>query len=110
MTPPRSLTAAANGPEASRRLPTNQPIRTNFFGKVLYTARSAEFRTEDGVLLAKENCEKHGLEGLVVIGGDGSFRGAADLSAHGIACVGLPGTIDNDIACTEYNNDHGGKQ
>ena len=69
-------------------------------GTMLYTARSAEFRTEDGVLLAKENCEKHGLEG--VIGGDGSFRGAADLSAHGIACVGLPGTIDNDIACTEY--------
>ena len=71
-------------------------------GTMLYTARSAEFRTEDGVLLAKENCEKHGLEGLVVNGGDGSFRGAADLSAHGIACVGLPGTIDNDIACTEY--------
>ena len=71
-------------------------------GTMLYTARCAEFRTEDGVLLAKENCEKHGLEGLVVIGGDGSFRGAADLSAHGIACVGLPGTIDNDIACTEY--------
>ena len=71
-------------------------------GTMLYTARSAEFRTEDGVLLAKENCEKHGLEGLVVIGGDGSFRAAADLSAHGIACVGLPGTIDNDIACTEY--------
>ena len=71
-------------------------------GTMLYTARSAEFRTEDGVLLAKENCEKHGLEGLVVIGGDGSFRGAADLSAHGIACVGLPGTIDNDIACTDY--------
>ena len=71
-------------------------------GTMLYTARSAEFRTEDGVLLAKENCEKHGLEGLVVTGGDGSFRGAADLSAHGIACVGLPGTIDNDIACTEY--------
>ena len=71
-------------------------------GTMLYTARSAEFRTEDGVLLAKENCEKHGLEGLVVIGGDGSFRGAPDLSAHGIACVGLPGTIDNDIACTEY--------
>ena len=56
-------------------------------GTILYTARSAEFRTE---------------EGLVVIGGDGSFRGAADLSAKGIACVGLPGTIDNDIACTEY--------
>ena len=71
-------------------------------GTMLYTARSAEFRTEEGVLKAKATCEKYGLEGLVVIGGDGSFRGAADLSAKGIACVGLPGTIDNDIACTEY--------
>ena len=69
---------------------------------MLYTARSAEFRTEQGVLKAKATCEKYGLEGLVVIGGDGSFRGAADLSAHGILCVGLPGTIDNDIACTDY--------
>ena len=64
-------------------------------GTMLYTARSAEFRTEEGVLKAKATCEKYGLEGLVVIGGDGSFRGAADLSAHGILCVGLPGTIDN---------------
>ena len=71
-------------------------------GTILYTARSAEFRTEAGVEIAKKTCEKLGLEGLVVIGGDGSFRGAADLSAKGIACVGLPGTIDNDIACTEY--------
>ncbi len=71
-------------------------------GTMLYTARSAEFRTEEGVIKAKENCEKIGLEGLVVIGGDGSFRGAGDLSAHGISCVCLPGTIDNDIACTEY--------
>ena len=57
-------------------------------GTMLYTARSAEFRTEQGVLKAKATCEKYGLEGLVVIGGDGSFRGAADLSAHGILCVG----------------------
>ncbi len=71
-------------------------------GTMLYTARSSEFRTEQGVLKAVETCKKHGLEGIVVIGGDGSFRGAADLSAHGIPCVGLPGTIDNDIACTEY--------
>ena len=69
---------------------------------MLYTARSAEFRTEEGMEIAKANCEKLGLEGIVVIGGDGSFRGAADLSARGILCVGLPGTIDNDIACTEY--------
>lgn len=71
-------------------------------GTMLYTARSAEFRTEEGMQTAKANCEKFGLEGIVVIGGDGSFRGAADLSARGILTVGLPGTIDNDIACTEY--------
>ncbi len=71
-------------------------------GTTLYTARCPEFRTEEGVLMAKKKCEELGLEGIVVIGGDGSFRGAADLSAHGILCVGLPGTIDNDIACTEY--------
>lgn len=71
-------------------------------GTMLYTARCPEFRTEEGLDRAKAKCEELGLEGLVVIGGDGSFRGAADLSARGILCVGLPGTIDNDIACTEY--------
>ncbi len=71
-------------------------------GTMLYTARSSEFRTEEGMQKAIENCNKFGLEGIVVIGGDGSFRGAADLSARGILTVGLPGTIDNDIACTEY--------
>jgi len=71
-------------------------------GTMLYTARCPEFRTEEGLDKAKAKCEELGLEGIVVIGGDGSFRGAADLSARGILCVGLPGTIDNDIACTEY--------
>ena len=71
-------------------------------GTMLYTARCPEFRTEEGVLKAKEKCEELGLEGIVVIGGDGSFRGAADLSSKGILCVGLPGTIDNDISCTDY--------
>ncbi|MCI1269743.1 MAG: 6-phosphofructokinase [Ruminococcus sp.] len=71
-------------------------------GTVLYTARCPEFRTEEGLEKAKAKCNELGLEGIVVIGGDGSFRGAADLSARGILCVGLPGTIDNDIACTEY--------
>lgn len=71
-------------------------------GTMLYTARCPEFRTEEGLEKAKAQCEELGLEGIVVIGGDGSFRGAADLSARGILCVGLPGTIDNDIACTEY--------
>lgn len=71
-------------------------------GTMLYTARCPEFRTEEGVEKARAKCEELGLEGIVVIGGDGSFRGAADLSAKGILCVGLPGTIDNDISCTEY--------
>jgi 6-phosphofructokinase 1 len=71
-------------------------------GTCLYTARCPEFRTEEGLQKAKEMCGKLGLEGIVVIGGDGSFRGAADLSARGILCIGLPGTIDNDISCTEY--------
>ena len=71
-------------------------------GTVLYTARCPEFRTEEGVEKARATCEELGIEGLVVIGGDGSFRGAADLSAKGVLCVGIPGTIDNDIACTDY--------
>lgn len=71
-------------------------------GTVLYTARCLEFKEKEGVLKAKEKCEELGLEGIVVIGGDGSFRGAADLSALGIPCIGLPGTIDNDITCTDY--------
>ena len=71
-------------------------------GTVLYTARCPEFRTEEGVEKARAKCEELGIEGLVVIGGDGSFRGAADLSAKGMLCVGIPGTIDNDIACTDY--------
>ena len=71
-------------------------------GTILYTARCAEFREMPGVLKAKDKCIEAGLDGIVVIGGDGSFRGAADLSKCGIPCVGLPGTIDNDIACTDY--------
>ena len=71
-------------------------------GTVLYTARSPEFKTEEGMNKALETCRKYGIDGCVVIGGDGSYRGARDLSMHGVPCVGLPGTIDNDIACTEY--------
>lgn len=71
-------------------------------GTLLYTARCKEFREMVGVLKAKETCVKENISGIVVIGGDGSFRGAADLSSVGIPCVGIPGTIDNDIACTEY--------
>ena len=71
-------------------------------GTMLYTARSPRFREEEGILEGVKTCKEHGIEGVVVIGGDGSFRGARDLSLHGIPCVGIPGTIDNDIACTDY--------
>ena len=71
-------------------------------GTVLYTARSPRFKTEEGMQEAINNCKKHGIEGIVVIGGDGSYRGARDLSLRGIPCVGVPGTIDNDISSTEY--------
>lgn len=71
-------------------------------GTFLYTARSPKFKTEEGVLEAVETCKKFGIDGIVVIGGDGSYRGARDLSNHGIPCIGVPGTIDNDISSTEY--------
>lgn len=71
-------------------------------GTMLLTARCLEFREEAGVEKARQNCEKMGIDGLVIIGGDGSFRGARDLSLAGVPCVGIPGTIDNDIACTDY--------
>ena len=71
-------------------------------GTVLYTARCAEFRTEEGQKRGAEVCKKHGIDGLVVIGGDGSFAGAQKLANLGINTVGVPGTIDLDIACTEY--------
>ncbi|MBQ4120093.1 MAG: 6-phosphofructokinase [Clostridia bacterium] len=71
-------------------------------GTMLYSARSPRFKTQEGVAEAVENCKKHGIEGIVVIGGDGSFRGARDLSLAGIPCVGVPATIDNDITSTEY--------
>jgi 6-phosphofructokinase 1 len=71
-------------------------------GTILYTARSKEFKTEEGMQKAVKACKDHGIEGIAVIGGDGSFRGAADLSARGIPCVGLPGTIDNDISSSDY--------
>ena len=71
-------------------------------GTMLYTARSEEYATPAGIQRAADFCRSIGVSGVVVIGGDGSFRGAADLSAQGIPCIGLPGTIDNDISCTEY--------
>lgn len=71
-------------------------------GTMLYTARSPRFREEEGIQMAVKTCEKHGIDGIVCIGGDGTFRGARDLSLHGIPCVGVPATIDNDISSTEY--------
>ncbi len=71
-------------------------------GTMLYTARSEEFMTEAGQKKAVATCKLLGLEGVVCIGGDGTFRGALALSRHGISVVCIPGTIDNDIACTNY--------
>lgn len=71
-------------------------------GTILYTARCAQFRTAAGQRKGAEICHKHGIDGLVVIGGDGSFQGARKLAELGINTVALPGTIDLDIACTEY--------
>lgn len=71
-------------------------------GTVLYSARSPEFKTEEGMQKALKVAKDVNMEGIVVIGGDGSFRGARDLSLRGVNCVGIPGTIDNDIACSDY--------
>ena len=71
-------------------------------GTILYTARCQEFTTPEGQKKGAEICRKHGIDGVVVIGGDGSFQGAGKLSALGINTIGIPGTIDLDIACTDY--------
>ncbi len=71
-------------------------------GTVLGTARCGEFKTAEGQERGAQICRKHGIDGLVVIGGDGSYRGAQALSRLGINTIGLPGTIDLDIACTDY--------
>ena len=71
-------------------------------GTILYSARCPKFKTEEGIQKAVDTCKRVGIDGMVIIGGDGSFRGARDLSLRGIPCIGLPGTIDNDISCTDY--------
>ena len=71
-------------------------------GTILGTARCMEFMTEAGQRKGAEICRKYGIEGLVVIGGDGSYRGAQALSRMGINTIGVPGTIDLDISCTDY--------
>ena len=71
-------------------------------GTILQTARCMEFTTAEGQQRGAEICKKHGIDGIIVIGGDGSFKGAQKLAGLGINTIGLPGTIDLDIACTEY--------
>ena len=71
-------------------------------GTILGTARCADMKTEEGQKRAAEVCRKYGIDGLIVIGGDGSYRGAQALARLGINTIGLPGTIDLDIACTDY--------
>ena len=71
-------------------------------GTMLYTARSDEFMTEMGQSKAAATCKQFGLDGIIAVGGDGTFRGLDALSKHGVAVVGIPATIDNDISCTDY--------
>ena len=71
-------------------------------GTILGTARCMEFTTPEGQAKGAEICRKHGIDGVIVIGGDGSYRGAQKLSQQGINTVGIPGTIDLDISCTDY--------
>ncbi|MBR2595620.1 MAG: 6-phosphofructokinase [Solobacterium sp.] len=72
-------------------------------GTILYTARSEEFKTKEGRKKAVATCKMLGIDGIVAIGGDGTFRGALELSRMGIPVVGVPATIDNDIGCTNYS-------
>ena len=71
-------------------------------GTMLYTARCQEMLTEEGLQKAADTCKYLGIDGLICIGGDGTFRGAQALSRKGVPCIGVPGTIDNDIGCSEY--------
>ena len=74
----------------------------NHGGTVLYSDRCPEFKTEEGMREAMDNCRRFGIDGIIAIGGDGTFRGAQALSKYGINVIGIPGTIDNDISCTNY--------
>ena len=74
----------------------------NHGGTMLYSARCDEFKEAEGIAKAVENCKKNGIDGIVCLGGDGTFRGATDLSRQGIPCIGIPCTIDNDISATDY--------
>ena len=71
-------------------------------GTMLYSDRCPEFKTEKGIMKAVATCREFGIDGIVAIGGDGTFRGATDLTMHGVPCIGIPGTIDNDVSSTDY--------
>ena len=71
-------------------------------GTYLYSSRCPEFKTEEGMMMAVNTCREHQIEALVCIGGDGTFRGATDMTFRGIPSIGIPGTIDNDITATDY--------
>ncbi len=71
-------------------------------GTMLYSDRCLEFKTPEGMAKAIETCKKYDIDGIVCIGGDGTFRGAIDLTRHGIPTVAIPGTIDNDVTSTDY--------
>lgn len=70
-------------------------------GTILYSARCLEFKEEAGINRAVDTCREFGIDGIITIGGDGTFRGASDLCKKGISCIGIPGSIDNDITCTD---------
>ena len=70
-------------------------------GTTLYSDRCPEFKTKEGMQKAVDTCREFGIDGIVAIGGDGTFRGATDLTAHGVPCIGIPATIDNDISSTD---------
>ena len=97
----RGYTGLINGDIHEMNLRSVSDIITRG-GTILYSARCPEFKTEEGLQKAVATCKKFGIDGMVIIGGDGSFRGARDLSLRGIPCIGLPGTINNDISCTDY--------
>ena len=97
----RGYTGLINGDIHEMNLRSVSDIITRG-GTILYSARCPEFKTEEGLQKAVSTCKKFGIDGMVIIGGDGSFRGARDLSLRGIPCIGLHGTIDNDISCTDY--------
>ena len=86
-------------------IPLTQNSVSNVVGKggtFLYSSRCPEFKTEEGISKAVATCRAHHIDALVCIGGDGTFRGATDMTFHGVPSIGLPGTIDNDITATDY--------